>query len=80
MISAKVGHVQVHHGVRVGVREATLVLLVMRKELVLPQGVAASAPLASLRATVPSMSREIPVIIRLTPTSVPMAHTELDGQ
>lgn len=34
MISAKVGHAQVHHGVRVGVREATLVLLVLRKELV----------------------------------------------
>jgi hypothetical protein len=40
----------------------------------------AAARLASSRAAIPSMSREIPVISRFTPTSVPIAHTELDGQ
>ena len=79
-ISAKAGHVHVQPALVFGVAEAALILLVMPKELIRPQGLAASAPLASLRAAVPSMSREIPVIIRFTPTSVPMAHTELDGQ
>jgi hypothetical protein len=60
--------------------EATAVLLVVLEELILPHGVSASVCFASLRAAVPSMSREIPVIIKFTPTSVPMAHTELDGQ
>jgi len=32
------------------------------------------------RAARPNINREIPVMIRFTPTSVPMAHTELDGQ
>ena len=36
--------------------------------------------LTSFRAVRPSISREIPVINRFTPTSVPMAHTVLDGQ
>ena len=58
----------------------SVVLLVVLEELILPHGVSASVCFASLRAAVPSMSREIPVIIKFTPTNVPMAHTELDGQ
>src|SRR5579863_7036719 len=39
-----------------------------------------STRLASLRTAIPSISRDIPVISRLTPNNVPIAHTELDGQ
>jgi hypothetical protein len=33
-----------------------------------------------LRAARPSITREMPVMRRFTPTRVPMAHVELDGQ
>src|SRR6266480_6493637 len=46
----------------------SVVLLVVLEELILPHGVSASVCFASLRAAVPSMSREIPVIIKFTPT------------
>jgi hypothetical protein len=35
---------------------------------------------ASVRAADPSITRENPVIIKFTPTSVPIAQIELDGQ
>ena len=36
--------------------------------------------LANFLAASPSINLDIPVINKFTPTSVPIAHTELDGQ
>jgi hypothetical protein len=37
-------------------------------------------PLTSFRAANPNINLDIPVINKFTPTNVPIAHTELDGQ